>query len=323
MGTAARRGRGGGVSPLFALRLLVLTPRRPTTWELRGPRSGIGHRAGLATLEFVLCLPVLLFVMALMVVSESKMCWKIRGDITARDAAWRSRWRSGGNLPNPQNWPPPATMSAAGTPPNSLLDLPTLQQPVVRGPQFMTFQVDSTKFDNTLGGWLGQSHRNWTPPLLPKLGAASLDSRHLIWDTEWQYWQMGIPWNTYRRIPYLYQLPQPDPSFAMAYFAALGAIVGSPSAPALAVLDRDEEIRAWYGNYHDFHPRVPGFCNANRSQVASNQVQTLINQIQGGNPPRPINGVPGNMGRFFRGMYQQQRNQPMVSLLNQFLQMLQ
>ena len=68
-------------------------------------------RRGLAPLELVLCLPVLLFVLALIVDAGSKSCWKMRGLVAARDAAWRSRYgRSGANLPNAVPWRSPATM---------------------------------------------------------------------------------------------------------------------------------------------------------------------------------------------------------------------
>lgn len=265
-------------------------------------------RRGLAPLEFVLTLPVLLFVLALMVDAESKSSWKIRGQITARDAAWRSRYnRTGANLPNPGNWRPPATMSVNGTPPNPALENPALQQPALRGPQFMTFGVLPT-LDQTRGGWVGQSSKQWRPPLLPKLGTSVLNQQHPLVDGKWQYTQMGIPGNVYRRIGYIYVLPQTDPSLKAAYSMAVAALAQSPIRPALAVLDRDEEIRAFYGQYHDFHPRI-AFCDYRPSNVYNSYVLPLIRRIQGGIPPSARNGLPGQMARFWLNMYRQRQNQ--------------
>jgi hypothetical protein len=148
-------------------------------------------RAGLSTLELVLCLPILLFVTALMFSAESKMCWKVRGTVAARDAAWRGRYpRTGARLPNPGNWQPPATMSAVNVAPVPQLDLPALRHPVARGPQLQNFQVDNPRLDPSRGGLLGRSQRPWTAPLLPKIGAADLNARHSLVDGKWQYSQM-------------------------------------------------------------------------------------------------------------------------------------
>ncbi|MBI2480878.1 MAG: pilus assembly protein [Planctomycetia bacterium] len=50
------------------------------------------RRRGLAPLEFVLWLPVLLFVMALMVNYGTIATWRVRSEIVSQHAAWRTRW---------------------------------------------------------------------------------------------------------------------------------------------------------------------------------------------------------------------------------------
>ncbi len=271
-------------------------------------------RRGLAPLELVLCLPVLLFVLALMVDTGSKSSWKLRGVVAARDAAWRSRWGRGGNLPNPASWPQPAALNAGAAGPNRRLAKEDLDHPVVRGPQFGSLLVDRERLDPTRGGWVGRSQRVWTPPLLPKLGAAAMDQEHPLLDGKWQYSQMGIPSTYWRRIPYLYTLPQAPAGLKAAFQLAVTAIQTAPFRSDLDVLDRDEEIRAWYGAYHNFHPQVGRFCESDRDRVAENQQSALIRRIQGDRIPRPRRGLPGMMTRFFISMYSQQRNQLLAQI---------
>ena len=51
-------------------------------------------RRGLAPLELVLALPILLFVMALIVCYGTISAWKVREHSVARLAAWETGWRS-------------------------------------------------------------------------------------------------------------------------------------------------------------------------------------------------------------------------------------
>lgn len=263
-------------------------------------------RRGLAPLEFVLCMPVLLFVLALMVGAGSKSCWKLRGLTAARDAAWRTRYpRSAGVLGNHVDWPPPATMNAAGAGPNGNLDSPELNQPVVRGPNLGTITVNGQLLDPTRGGLAGNSQRLWKPPLLPKLGASSVNQRHPLVDGKWQHPQMRIPSTYSRRIPYIYTLPKTNASLKIAYLNAVNSIRFASFRPAFNVLDRDEEIRAWYGSYHNFYPQV-AFCDADLERVANRQMLAVIRYIQGDSSPKPRNGMPGRLARFWINMYRSQ-----------------
>ncbi|MCR4411969.1 MAG: pilus assembly protein, partial [Thermoguttaceae bacterium] len=72
-------------------------------------------RHGLSPLEFVLALPMLLFVMALMLNFGTVASWKVRTLGAARHAAWSTRApRSGMQYPRPANWPPAANLGAGG-----------------------------------------------------------------------------------------------------------------------------------------------------------------------------------------------------------------
>ena len=57
------------------------------------------RRRGLAPLELVLCLPVLLMTMALMVSFGAAATWKVRALNGARQGIWRDRstWNGGGD----------------------------------------------------------------------------------------------------------------------------------------------------------------------------------------------------------------------------------
>ena len=78
---------------------------RTTTRDRGGPGKRSGRR-GLAPLELVLSLPVLLFVMGLMILIGWAATFKVRTQIHAREAAWRSIWRANPrtdaqDMPNP------------------------------------------------------------------------------------------------------------------------------------------------------------------------------------------------------------------------------
>lgn len=73
------------------------------------------RRRGLSTLEMVLSLPILLFVMALMINYGTVACWKVRALSVARNAVWSTRWpRTGHSNPRPNIGGPkgPAWMPA-------------------------------------------------------------------------------------------------------------------------------------------------------------------------------------------------------------------
>ncbi|MBN1590259.1 MAG: hypothetical protein JW888_12160, partial [Pirellulales bacterium] len=84
-------------------------------------RAGQGTRRGLSTLELVLSLPLLLFVMALMINFGAAAAWRIRELSVARHAAWSNRHGhrlatdgAGATRKLPCWWPDGATMGAGG-----------------------------------------------------------------------------------------------------------------------------------------------------------------------------------------------------------------
>ncbi|MCA9107138.1 MAG: pilus assembly protein, partial [Planctomycetales bacterium] len=107
------------------------------------------RRRGLATLELVLWIPVLLMVTALMVVYGTSVAWRIRGEVAARDAVWRVLTpRTGRSEPRPPEpmWPEAsngATYGFEDDAPLSVIDDPAIQHPVIRGPIGNGWQVTS------------------------------------------------------------------------------------------------------------------------------------------------------------------------------------
>lgn len=295
------------------------------------------RRNGLSTLEMVLSLPILLFMMALMINFGTVSSWKVRGWLAARHAAWQSRWpRNLGDFPRPDYWPPSASMGAGGGGAVTELDDPAVDQPVVRGPWLLNTQVDESLFDPVRGLRHGSSHLTREYPLLGRLGDYHLSTQTLLLDNKWQFERFGLSSTRQRRIPVLYTFPQTDASFADAYLNAALAIYYAPFRPDLFPLDRDDEFIGysqrfgWGSGAPEFHPDLqnccglldedagscchPGrgvaFCCRNHA-VAQELVTGLVDRIQGkverdddGNVVRRVPCVAERMARAFINLYQ-------------------
>ena len=254
----------------------------------------------------VLSLPLLLMVMALMIDFGASASWKTRAAMVARDAAWTARWPRSGILAPPANWPmAQASQSvAAGNAVSALAD-PSIDQPVVRGPMIGQTTVNRPLLDPTQGLIVGKSTLTRSMPMLAKgLAPMQYNLQSPLLENTWPYQRMGLSSNLQLREPVIYTFAQADPSFMQAYISSVLAIWYSPLQTALAVLDKDAEIYAFYGAYHDFHPRLRHFCSLDVQSVLQNEVQPLINHIQGSQGPPKIHGVPERMAHFFIAMYQ-------------------
>ena len=275
------------------------------------------RRAGLAPLEMVLWLPILLFVAALMVNMGTSQAWRIRGEVVARDAAWRTRWpRQGASEPRPlQNtWPEPAVFEVRNSTEIATLHDPAIDQEVAYGSLNPIEVREILRYDE--GMIAGHSSIFRPFPLLPKLGGFdSGDISNPLLDQQWQTAQMtweneegelsGLPANTYRRIKALYHLPEQDPSLAQAFANALQDLFNTPNYPALRVLDRDEEIRQYRGSYADFHPRIFRRCELDPEIVRELEVERIVDEIlpSGDIENGEITCLPHRMTSFFLGMY--------------------
>lgn len=282
---------------------------------MTGNASRPRRRRGLSTLEMVLSLPILLFIMALMINFGTAACWKIRALSVARHAVWGSRWpRTGFNNPRPKYWPDTAHSAAheAGEVPE--LDDPRVDLPVARGP-LPAATVKEDMLDPTRGLRRGSADITREFPLLAKMGEYEMDARTHLLDDKWQYQRMGLPRNVHRRIPVIYALAKAPAGVANAYVQAAMAILGTAFRDQLAPLDRDDEfiyyslLFGWGSGPPDFHPRLQRFCTLD-PDVANQRKEHLIARIEGkvirdaeGNVRRRIPSVAERMTEAFIGLY--------------------
>jgi hypothetical protein len=272
------------------------------------------RRSGLAPLELTLALPLLLMAMALMVLVGTAGAWRVRTNVNSRQAIFRSMWpRTTDQDPNPQSWwPASASMSYHGGGASPLDSDPFVDHTVVRGPvvtdpetgNLLTVQIDT--LDMTDGMSSGRAEVDHEPAMWPQLGARNRFSREtvLFAGQTWQYGNMGIPSNQSRRIEYTYdyELSKYNPQAAARTLAARDAILANPERPALMVLDCDAELRAWYGDYVDFHPRPGVSC------ISLDDLEDPIRLRQIVLDPLldRIERVPERMAQTFLSMYQAQ-----------------
>jgi hypothetical protein len=255
----------------------------------------------------VLWLPVLLFVMALMLNYGTMATWRVRSEIVSRHAAWRTRWpRTGANEAPPTRlyWPGDAVMTTQPDAAPDLLDIPAIDDPVVRGPLPNGFVVRPV-LDPTQGAYKGVSEVNRQYPLLPRIGSfESGDVLAPLMDGKWSSAAMGIP-NLYRRTLVLYKLPRTDPSLPRAFSRSVHSVLSIPHYPALAVLDRDADIRKYTGRYVDFHPRVGRMCELDPRVVYDREVEPLVDirNEEGDIRLGEISRLPRTMTNYFLGMY--------------------
>lgn len=322
--------------------------RQPRKSEHRKHR-----RSGLAPLEMVLSLPILLFVMGLMVVFGAAGAWKVRAHTNSRYAVWRTLdLRTGGNDGNPTGWPQQGTsLFQQQASPTPLTDEPFLDHPVVRGPQlnepnegkFLEVILDTLEMQDGLNKGFARIQRDFV--LLKNMPPRQIDfSRdHLIFgESRWTHMDMNIG-NDRRRILTTYDLvfEEYDPDAAAEYQQAAAIVTGIyQGLQPLRVIDRDEELADWFGSYINFHPR-PQRCASNYDpQTLWDEVgENLVDRIQGKQSSpgqRHIDSVAETIAKRFRLMYQQQKAileaqdpppqaeidalQELIDQLNRFLQ---
>jgi len=289
---------------------------------------GRRNRRGLAPLELVLALPILLFTMALILNHGTVASWKVRALVTARHSAWASRWPRDASLaPRPAYWPSQGT--SVGVTPGDIpaLDDPRIDKPVVRGP-LANLDVHSDLLDPIHGLRDGTSTLTRDFPLLGRIGKYRLEADAPILDNQWQYqrtnWpQQGtsVPANVWRRIPVIYLLPKADRSLSGAFYQAVMTALGAPYREALAPLDDDPEYRritatldpsgqGWAPNFTAGR-RLAFHCTLDRA-VEQSAVDDLRDRIQGrtdrdssGRVIRHVPGLAEEMTRAILSVYNQ------------------
>ena len=275
------------------------------------------ERPGLAPLEFVLCLPLLLMIMAMIIIAGTAGAWKVRTHANARQAAARALWpRDGNNDPKPASWwPASASMSAGTTGPAPFVADPFAQHEVVRGPQIASpnggnaLSVEQDLMDVSQEIFAGYSSIDRALPLWKQLPHRNKYHREVqvFSGDHWQFQQMGLSDTVRRRIPILYHDfdlgagSGADPSRTSA---AMQALLANPDRSTLLVLDRDDELRNfygdpyvsnWYGRYDqfNFHPPAPDLCTLDLQPI----VDSLTDRIE---------FAPRDLARAFCDFYSQQ-----------------
>ncbi len=270
------------------------------------------HRAGLAPLELVIALPLLLFLMALMINFGTASSWRIRELATARQTVWASRYpRNLQAVPRPAYWPADAQLGVGGDPDAVALQDPRVDLPVMRGPSVGDFAVNRDLFDPGRHFRSGRAALTRDFPLLASLGPYRMDTETELLDNRWEFSRTGASHNDDHRIPAVYTLPTAPAGYSTAYVQAARAILAMPQRNDLRVLDHDDEFPAygarfgWGGGSPDFHPSPQRFCSLDR-QTAQDRVDDLIERIAGvrGGPGQShIPSVAEQMARAFRNLY--------------------
>ena len=220
-------------------------------------------RRGLAPLEMVLSLPILLFVMALMINFDTLASWKVRALSVARNAVWSTRYpRNGAAMPRPDYWPQTASVGTGNLEAIAALDDPRVDLPVARGP--LPGVTVQQVLDPTPVFRQGTADIERAYPLLAKLGPYNQHAETEFLGNTWQYGEMGLGSNLQQRIPVIYVLPQADPSLVQAYETAAEALINANQAANLASLGFP----------------VQQFCSLDQ-KVAQDAVNNLIKKIQG------------------------------------------
>ena len=283
------------------------------------------RRRGLAPLELVLVLPVLLFVMALMINLGTAGAWKIRTQINSRQAAWRAlEHRGGANDPHPGNWPGDAEMRMTTMSPSPIPVDPYQGEEVARGPMIidpLTGNILPVRrgyldFRPTLRDGRAAIERPY--PLLKKLpGELAFRRDHVIFDgTRFQFSSMGLGSNTSRRVLGLYPLllELQAPEFVQDYLDAALAVYHDPNEPDLRPLTGgDPEVYSLIGQHSpNFQPnllrggdwrttrikqvrtRVPNYCESNPVTVWNEKVTPFR---------RAIRNLPHGMSDYYIGVY--------------------
>lgn len=279
-------------------------------------------RRGLAPLELVLSLPVLLFVMGLMILIGWAGAFKVRTQIHSREAAWRSIWRANPRsdaqaMPNPSSFPPPAQMSVDRSY-EPCIRVPLVElalydsHQVARGPMLLDPQtgrglrVDRDILDVRRGMITGRAVVDRGFPLLGQMppGGYRHEVDFPVLDNRWQFWQMGLSSNNSRRSLRLY----PDlaghwqsvTAIHTAQFRQLaGLLRDGPSRRPMDLFDRDRELANFYGGFRNYYPpRSSARTNdpGQLSGIASRRIQK-------------IQGIPRALTRDFLNMYKTLRLQ--------------
>ena len=269
-----------------------------------------GASRGLSTLELVLALPILLFIMALMINFGTVACWKIRALSMARQEAWRARHgQADYDYPRPDDWPASA---ASGHDGDERLQLPGGVAAVADASRLVPPGAATNIAD--LLDPAGGLRRGWATldrryAMLSSLGLFHLRGETACSTTGGNTRNWACRATSSGRSPLVYPLPKlgGDAYITTAIELYFTFYHDPPWTDYLAPLDRDGEfiyfgrLFGWGSGAPDFQPRLGRFCSLDHS-LADAEVKRLIDRIQGKKDPH-ASDVAERMARAFIGLY--------------------
>lgn len=303
--------------------------RRPT-FSVGRFRSRGQIRRGLAPLELVLWIPILLMVAALMVIYGTSASWRIRGEVASRDAVWRILTpRTGNNehRPRTETWPHDDARYRFryDSPELTVLDQASLQHEVARGPLPNGWEVNPILDPDEEGMIQGVTSIERPFPMLARMGSYSSgeiahDILDRTWTIGWSYRRGVLEWpneingfrpsgrvpNEFRRSILLYKFPVVSNGKSQ-FSGAVNRAVSMSSLAGLRVLDRDEEIRHYTGGYRDFYPRARVLCTTDPEEAREDGLEQYVIDYLDGRGDVQLGGVtrlPRTLTNYFIQMYQ-------------------
>lgn len=287
-------------------------------------------RRGLAPLELVLVLPILMMMMALMIDFGIVGAWKIRTQANTRYAAWRTvNARTGELNPTPPYWPANGTLTTqAGPDLQKSSQLWDSQQPLlcpcIRGPQLTAPSAQTVvnvpgrlELDGFVLEGNGQITRQ-LPLLRGALpgGQFRFNLIQDVFDNQWQFYSLGIPWNNHIRANVWWDIAHSDLSRLdpdidknlQALNNNQQTLQTSPHRDDLYPLDNDEEFIRYRGwRPPDFYPRLKRLCMSVPEEV----YMSGVSRLDPDGHPNPqnllsrIDNLPCSLSNGFASMYRQ------------------
>jgi len=172
--------------------------------QLRHPRRPrqFSSRAGLAPVELVLVLPLLMMVAALMMFVANATVWKLRSQGAAREAAFQQiHPRAGEQTSPPPEWRRPDVSTSVQPGPPVWANDPFPEHTLFRGPKWEGIPTNASLFEGSPGMLIGHSQSDIRSGIWTQMGVHYRFQRDvaMFGSQQWQYDAMGLKGHSSRR----------------------------------------------------------------------------------------------------------------------------